>query len=78
MMASLLCGSAPPPTCVPGLYKPFFVQGLASYPPRLVFSTGIHLLTTHAFTGEYSTRFRSHSNDPPHCPCGDSPGLRTT
>jgi hypothetical protein len=39
----------------------------------LVFSARIHLLTTHMFTGGYSTRFKSHSNDPLHHPCRELP-----
>lgn len=49
---------------------PPFIQGLATH-PRLIFSTGIRLLTTHAFTGEYSARFRPSSGDPHHCECGE-------
>jgi hypothetical protein len=50
---------------------PPFVQGLAKH-SRLTFSTGIRLLTTHAFTGEYSARFRPTSGDPHHCECGEA------
>ena len=49
---------------------PPFVRGLAKH-SRLIFTTGIRLLTTHAFTGEYSARFRPTSNDPHHCECGE-------
>ena len=49
---------------------PPFIQGLAMH-SRLVFSTGIRFLTTHAFTGEYSARFCPGSNDPHYCECGE-------
>jgi hypothetical protein len=49
---------------------PPFIKGLATH-PRSIFCTGIRLLTTHAFTGEYSARFRPTSNDPQHCECGE-------
>jgi ribonuclease HI len=50
---------------------PPFIQGLAKH-SHLTFSTGICLLTTHAFTGEYSARFRPTSGDPHHCECGEA------
>jgi len=49
---------------------PPFVKGLATH-PHSIFCTGIRLLTTHAFTGEYSARFRPTANDPLHCECGN-------
>ena len=49
---------------------PPFVRGLSAH-SRLVFSTGIRLLTSHAFTGEYTARFRPHSHDPTQCECGE-------
>jgi hypothetical protein len=47
---------------------PPFIRGLSSH-SCLTFSTGIHLLTTHAFTGEYSACFRPTSSDLHHCEC---------
>jgi hypothetical protein len=52
-----------------GKYPPFLL-GLATH-PCLIVSTGIWLLTTHTFTGEYSARFRPTSNNPHHCKCGE-------
>jgi hypothetical protein len=34
-------------------------------------ATCIRLLTGHAFTGEYTARFRPSSFDPHHCQCGE-------
>ena len=48
-----------------------FVQGLTNL-PRPIFTTGIRLLTGHAFTGEYNARHRPRSNDPHHCQCGEA------
>ena len=50
---------------------PPFIQGLTSF-PRPVFSTGVRLLSGHAFTGEYNARHRTRSNDPHHCHCGEA------
>ena len=48
-----------------------FVQGLTNL-PQPIFTTGIRLLTGHAFTGEYNARHRPRSNDPHHCQCGEA------
>ena len=50
---------------------PPFIQGLTSF-PRPIFSTGVRLLTGHAFTGEYNARHQPRSNDPHHCQCGEA------
>ena len=65
LQPAYLALSAPPDGKIPG-----FVRGLAKH-SRLIFSTGIRLLTTHAFTGEYAARLRPTSNDPHHCECGE-------
>ena len=49
---------------------PPFIKGLNKF-PRPIVATCIRLLTTHAFTGEYTARFRPSSFDPHHCQCGE-------
>jgi Reverse transcriptase (RNA-dependent DNA polymerase) len=49
---------------------PPFIQGLTSF-SRPIFTTGVRLLTGHAFTGEYNARHRPQSHDPHSCQCGE-------
>ena len=49
---------------------PPFIQGITKF-PRPIVATCIRLLTGHAFTGEYTARFRPSSFDPHHCQCGE-------
>jgi hypothetical protein len=49
---------------------PPFVRGITKF-PRPIVATCIRLLTGHAFTGEYTARFRPSSFDPHHCQCGE-------
>jgi hypothetical protein len=49
---------------------PPFTQGITKF-PRPIVATCIRLLTGHAFTGEYTARFRPSSFDPHHCQCGE-------
>ena len=45
---------------------PLFIQGITRF-PRPIVATCIRLLTGHAFTGEYTARFRPGSFDPHRC-----------
>ena len=56
-------------TSPPDGRSPPSIQGLAAH-NKLIFSTGICLLTTHAFTGQYNACFQPSSNDPHNCECG--------
>jgi hypothetical protein len=49
---------------------PPFTRGITKF-PRPIVATCIRLLTGHAFTGEYTARFRPGSFDPHHCQCGE-------
>jgi len=49
---------------------PPFIKGITKF-PRPIVATCIRLLTGHAFTGEYTARFRPSSFDPHHCQCGE-------
>jgi hypothetical protein len=49
---------------------PPFTRGITKF-PRPIVATCIRLLTGHAFTGEYTARFRPSSLDPHHCQCGE-------
>ena len=64
LQPAYLALSSPPDGKVPP-----FIQGLTGF-SRPIFTTGIRLLTNHAFTGDYNTRHRPRSNDPHSCPCG--------
>jgi len=54
----------------PDGFLPPFVQGITKF-PRPIVATCIRLLTGHAFTGEYTARFRPRSFDPHNCQCGE-------
>ena len=47
---------------------PSFIKGISKL-PRPIVATSIRLLTGHAFTGEYTARFRPSSLDPHYCQC---------
>jgi hypothetical protein len=47
---------------------PLFIKGISKF-SRPIVATCIRLLTGHAFTGEYTARFRPSSFDPHHCQC---------
>jgi hypothetical protein len=46
------------------------MNGISEFPRPMV-TTGIRLLTGHAFTGEHTARFRPRSVDPYHCQWGE-------
>jgi hypothetical protein len=54
----------------PDGFIPPFIKGISKF-SRPIVATCIRLLTGHAFTGEYTARFRPSSFDPHHCQCGE-------
>ncbi|KAI0276935.1 hypothetical protein BC826DRAFT_1113986 [Russula brevipes] len=58
--------SCPPPD---GPRPPPFIRGALSRGNRRLFSASVQLTTGHAFTSDYSTRFRPTAGDNTLCPC---------
>jgi hypothetical protein len=57
----------------PSNLPPPFVQGLLSHKNRHLFTSGLQILSQHAFFADYSDQFRPLAGDNTFCPCNDVP-----
>jgi hypothetical protein len=57
----------------PSNQPPPFVRGLLSHKNRHLFTSGLQILSQHAFFADYSDQFRPLAGDNTFCPCNDVP-----